>query len=115
MGRVAGYIAGHVANITGKLFKNTIGKFLGFGRRNPIPIYKFTGSGRCGRRSMYGAGGKRGMRWGFKTCSKCRTRHRCSGRHRKGRRKGERKSKHKAFTAIRSLQQLARLKRLAKG
>ena len=61
----------------GKSF-GVLGKFLGLGRRR-------------GRRNqgMYGAGGKRGMRWGFKSCSKCHTRHRCTGRHRKGRRKGE--------------------------
>ena len=37
-----------------------------------------------GRRVMYGAGGKRGMRWGYRTCSKCRSSHRCAGRHRTG-------------------------------
>ena len=79
----------------GKAFKGTLGKCFGLGR--------------CRRRrhTKYGAGGKRGMRWGFKSCSKCHTRHRCTGHHRKGSRKGERKSKYKAFKAIRSLQQLA--------
>ena len=101
-----GFKTDYTTHAVGKVFKGTIGKFLGFGRRRR--------SRRC-RQSMYGAGGKRGMRWGFKSCSKCHTRHRCTGHHRKGCRKGERKSKYKAFKAIRSLQQLARLKKLARG
>ena len=64
----------------------------------------------CRPKGMYGAGGKRGMRWGYKSCSKCHSRHKCTGRHRSTRR--HRRTKSRANRAIR---QLATLRQLARG
>ena len=64
-----------------------------------------------GKGIMYGAGGKRGMRWGYKSCSKCHSRHKCVGRHR-GSHRRYRKAKSRANRAIR---QLATLRKLARG
>jgi len=64
-----------------------------------------------GKGIMYGAGGKRGMRWEYKSCSKCHSRHKCVGRHR-GSRRRYRKAKSRANRAIR---QLTTLRKLARG
>ena len=75
------------AEVLGSLGVAGSKKFIRTAKALPARAQKLFGG--CKRRKgMYGAGGKRGMRWGFKSCSKCHTRHRCVGRHRRGRRRG---------------------------
>ena len=102
------------AEVLGSLGVAGSKKFIRTAKALPARAQKLFKGGcrrRCSRRTgMYGAGGKRGMRWGYKSCSKCHSRHKCVGRHRGGRRY-YRRAKSRANRAIR---QLATLKRLAR-